>query len=112
MITEVNCLSYAYHRLGLRKEEVFINALREDRWRHDFDDVGLDDAEAVGFIGLFYDEPALVHLAVFDEDDRDIVRQRPCRGGREEPRFLLSVESEHRDKEKIYLKVKPEARSR
>lgn len=81
MRTELNCVSFAYYRLGITQEERYLDPLKVDLMVHFFEVETPEEADAVAVI--FHDPlegEVLYHLGVLDPRDRMLVHHRPDYG--------------------------------
>ncbi len=96
MSAEVNCVSFAYYRLGITKEEKYVDTLEVDLVDHFLEVETLEEADAVAVIfGDPLEGEVLSHLGVLDPRDKMLVHHRPGYGKKACSTVLSTLEKEY-----------------
>ncbi len=78
---EPNCIGHTYSHLGLINKEQHLNPPTLDELRKDFEDVdSAEEADAVAVVSLWAGTMTILHLAVIDEKNGEMVWERKAEG--------------------------------
>lgn len=75
---EPNCRAYAFYKMGILPRETFVE--RDVLDGFPLIQVDLEEAVAIGALMEINGKMELVHIAVFDEQDKSLVWHRPDTG--------------------------------